>query len=134
LYHYFVLPEIYSRRELHSALNQEILKQADKSDTIVIYNIPPSKREFGPHYYSFTDAGYNYIDIASDISNGMTMKQYAEQIDQKTENRIFLISRETMRNYFDPENIVFKAFERRRGWIKQRFGRNLSLYIFHKPI
>jgi hypothetical protein len=131
LYHYFVLPEIYSRREMHSALNCVILKQADKNDTIVIYNIPLTKKEFGPHYYSFIEAGYNYIDLASDISDGMTIKQYARQIDQKTKNRIFLISRETMRNFLDPKNIVFKEFASRREWIKRRFGRNLSLYIFH---
>jgi len=144
LYHYLVLPEEYSRRMMTSALNQEIISMAEKSDTIVTYHMNGQHLiplpfpyyqtgKYGLHYYTFLDKGYNFIDINDEIPEGLSLQKFADQIDRKGENRIFLISVDSVQNWIDPERIVMKTFERRRELQGKRFGRNLKLYIFSKP-
>jgi uncharacterized membrane protein len=134
LYHYFVLPEIYSRREMHSALNQQILNQAKISDTIVTYPISEKYIKTGTLYYTFLNKGYRYIDIDDELTEGITLEQLAKKINERSDQKIFLISRETVRNLVDPKNILLQTFKRQREWQRKRFGRNLSLYILSKPI
>jgi hypothetical protein len=128
LYHYTVFPEKYSRRMMPSALNEKIIRLADRQDLIISYHISEHEK----FYFTFLEKDYNYIDIKEDIKAGMSLIHYIKEIDQKHGKKVFIINNEMRRNWIDTHNVVLNYFKRTRKWKNLRFGRNLSLFIFDK--
>lgn len=133
LYHYFFLPELYSRRMMSSDLNNKVIELSSKEDTIVIYHIPDTIKMLGPNYYTFPKDTNRFFDLGDEIKKGADLHNLIKQIEQSSEGRIFLVSREGVRNVIDPTGIVSSTLHFRRNSNIMPFGRNLKLVLFSKP-
>ena len=128
LEHYFVHPEVYSRRMLFTALNVQLNEAVSKDDMTVAYHVI----RWDPWYLTFLDrADRKHVDLYDDvIQKGSNIVQYTESIDKQCPGRIFLIGDEGPRLWLDRSGQVLQVFCKDRAFHTKKFGRNLVLYIF----
>jgi len=126
LYHYFVFPEIYSRRMMPDDLNAKIEHSISRNDCIISYRLPRRS----PNYFAVLNDDILYIELQTECPDKKSLKECALQKDRNCTGKIYLISYEKYRHTVDPEGDLFRTLSVKRDFEKHKFGRNLSLFIF----
>lgn len=129
LYHFYFQPEIYSRRSNYIALNTELETNLKNEDYIIVYHRGTNE---DPDYLTALQNKDNIQDIYTDLPSDMDINEYVHNIDSKSKGRIFLIANNATKNWVDPDNSVMSALQKERAYIRLKYGRNLSLYIFNQ--
>jgi hypothetical protein len=128
LYHYFVFPEIFSRRMMPHDLNAQIEREIKENDCIISFRTPHRSLR----YFKVLNGDIPYIDLMTECRDKKSVEECALQVDSNCIGQIYLISYEFYRNQVDPKGAFITILAGRRDFEKLNFGRNLSLLIFSK--
>ncbi len=130
LFHFYFQPEIYSRRSNFTALNS-FLRGTLKNDDLLMCYHGTSKKQPNYNYLTIFDQADHFVDLYEDRPAGMNLPEYVASVNAACSGRIYLIYYSIVRGWVDPSNCVLPVLKKQRNFVVKRFGRNLSLYVFH---
>jgi hypothetical protein len=126
--HYTVYPNEYSRRADWMGLRRFLHAHVDKGDTVLFYRVErESSMDVRPNV-----KGVRLVDIKGEKPEQLSVGEFTEEIEESCQGCIYLVNREVDRYWLDPRSEAIHTLKKRRSFDERRFGRPLSVYIFHQ--
>jgi hypothetical protein len=126
--HYAVYPNEYSRRADWTGLRRFLHAHVNKGDAVLLYRVNrDSAVDVRPSV-----KGVRIVDIREYKPEQLGIGEFIEEIEESCQGHVYLVNREVDRHWLDPQRKAIHALKKRRAFEEWRFGRPLSLYIFHQ--
>jgi hypothetical protein len=129
LSHFYLQPEIYSRRSNYTALNSFLQDTLENADCLVCYHWSSENQ---PNPFTVFERANSCVDMFRDRPDGMSLAEYVASVSASCSGTIYLIYDSRARLLVDPSNCVLPFLKKHRDFAVKRYGHNLLLYEFPK--
>jgi hypothetical protein len=127
LFHFYLQPEIYSRRSNFTALNCFLTEMLNEDDLFICYS-RHSKNQ--PDYLTILDKAEHCIDLYQDKPTDIGLREYVASFCDSYSGKIYFIYSTITRSWVDPDNCVLSFLMNQYDFTIKHYGRNLKLYEF----